>query len=114
MSRVASAVWFASVFTSAATTEKPRPASPARAASIVAFSARRFVWLATPAIVVTTLPIEEAARSSSPISDFSEPTLAFVWRTASRLWFARRSTSSIDPTSSALAAAVEIRLSDPC
>ena len=37
-------VWFASDFTSFATTAKPCPPSPARAASIVAFSASRLVW----------------------------------------------------------------------
>src|ERR1700694_4825635 len=41
ISSVAFAVCSASVFTSAATTANPRPASPARAASIVAFSAKR-------------------------------------------------------------------------
>ena len=40
------AVWLASVFTSVATTAKPRPDSPARAASIVALSASRLVWSA--------------------------------------------------------------------
>ncbi|EDP62983.1 hypothetical protein BAL199_19061 [alpha proteobacterium BAL199] len=35
--------WFASDFTSEATTAKPLPASPARAASMVAFSASRLV-----------------------------------------------------------------------
>jgi hypothetical protein len=43
ISSVAFAVWLASDFTSEATTAKPRPASPARAASIVALSASRFV-----------------------------------------------------------------------
>jgi hypothetical protein len=43
ISLVAFAVWTASDFTSDATTAKPRPASPARAASIVALSASRFV-----------------------------------------------------------------------
>ena len=37
MSSVARAVWLARLLTSCATTAKPRPASPARAASIVAF-----------------------------------------------------------------------------
>ena len=43
MSSVAFAVSCASSFTSLATTAKPLPASPARAASMVAFSASRFV-----------------------------------------------------------------------
>ncbi len=46
ISSVALAVWPARLFTSPATTAKPRPASPARAASIVALRARRLVWLA--------------------------------------------------------------------
>lgn len=40
-------------FTSAATTANPRPVSPARAASMAALSARRFVWLATSRIALT-------------------------------------------------------------
>jgi hypothetical protein len=43
ISSVARPVCAASALTSPATTAKPRPASPARAASIVALSARRFV-----------------------------------------------------------------------
>ena len=43
---VALAVWLASAFTSEATTAKPRPDSPARAASMVAFSASRLVCAA--------------------------------------------------------------------
>ena len=46
ISSVAFAVWLASAFTSEATTAKPRPDSPARAASMVAFSASRLVWAA--------------------------------------------------------------------
>ncbi len=60
-------VWLASSFTSAATTAKPRPASPARAASIVAFSARRLVWLAMDETRPTTSPIRAAARASASI-----------------------------------------------
>jgi len=43
ISPVALAVCSASAFTSEATTAKPRPASPARAASMVALSASKFV-----------------------------------------------------------------------
>ena len=62
MRSVASAVWPASALTSEATTAKPRPAAPARAASIVALSASRLVCSATSRISVTTVPISAAAR----------------------------------------------------
>ena len=57
MSSVAFAVSCASSFTSLATTAKPLPASPARAASMVAFSASRLVCSAMQVITFTTLPI---------------------------------------------------------
>ena len=57
MSSVAFAVSCASSLTSLATTAKPLPASPARAASIVAFRASRFVCSAMLVITLTTLPI---------------------------------------------------------
>src|SRR6185437_11287711 len=44
ISSVALAVWVASDLTSLDTTAKPLPASPARAASMVALSASRLVW----------------------------------------------------------------------
>ena len=53
--------------TSSATTAKPRPCSPARAASIAALSARRFVWSAMRATACTILPISSESFSSSPI-----------------------------------------------
>ena len=61
ISSVALAVWLASVFTSEATTAKPRPASPARAASIVALSASRLVCSAMSLISRTTVPIFSVA-----------------------------------------------------
>jgi len=60
MSSVARAVWLARLFTSAATTAKPLPASPARAASMVALSASRLVWPAMSLISFTTSPILRA------------------------------------------------------
>ena len=55
------AVWVARLFTSAATTAKPRPASPARAASMVALSASRLVWAAMLVIRPTISPMLLAA-----------------------------------------------------
>ena len=61
ISSVARAVCPARSFTSAATTAKPRPASPARAASMVALRASRLVCPATAAIIATTSPMRWAA-----------------------------------------------------
>src|SRR3954447_14189730 len=60
------AVWVASPLTSDATTAKPRPASPARAASMVAFSASRLVWLAIAPIRRSTSPIFSAVTARLP------------------------------------------------
>ncbi len=57
-------VWLASCLTSEATTAKPLPVSPARAASIVAFSARRLVCAAILEMSSTTEPMCFAASSS--------------------------------------------------
>src|ERR1700733_9859912 len=61
ISSVALAVWLASDLTSEATTAKPRPASPARAASMVAFNASRLVWAAMELIKPPTSPIPAGA-----------------------------------------------------
>jgi hypothetical protein len=71
MSSVAFAVSWARSLTSDATTAKPLPASPARAASMVAFSASRLVCSAIWVITRTTLPI---SADESP----SLATVAFV------------------------------------
>ena len=67
---IRSATWWEATFdssanflTSSATTAKPRPASPALAASMAAFRARRFVWLAMFLIVFTNSDI---ARTEEP------------------------------------------------
>ena len=79
ISPVAFAVCSASAFTSEATTAKPRPASPARAASIVAFSASRLVWPAMVLISSTTSPIRAAAIESS----LTRSVVVRAWLTAS-------------------------------
>ena len=61
ISSVARDVWLASALTSAATTAKPLPASPARAASMVALSASRLVCAAILEISPTTEPMRSAA-----------------------------------------------------
>ena len=66
ISSVAFWVCTASAFTSDATTAKPRPATPARAASMVEFSASSVVCFAICAIRLTTLPIA-AEDSRKPI-----------------------------------------------
>ena len=67
ISWVAPAVCAASALTSCATTAKPRPASPARAASIVALSASRLVCPAIAVISSVTLPISCATAAISSI-----------------------------------------------
>jgi len=64
ISSVALAVALASSLTSLATTANPLPASPARAASIVAFRARRFVCSAIEVMTLTTLLIWELLSPS--------------------------------------------------
>ena len=57
ISEVESCVRLAKVRTSSATTANPRPCSPARAASMAAFSASKLVWSAIPFITSSTVPI---------------------------------------------------------
>ena len=70
ISSVAREVWLASVFTSAATTAKPLPASPARAASMVALSASRLVCAAIAEMAPTTDPMRSAASSSERMTSW--------------------------------------------
>src|SRR6478672_8535361 len=65
ISPVAFAVCSARALTSDATTAKPRPASPARAASMVALRAKRLVCPAIVLISSTTSPMRPAALESS-------------------------------------------------
>ena len=79
ISPVAFAVCSASAFTSEATTAKPRPASPARAASMVAFSASRLVCPAMVLISSTTSPMRLAAFDNS----LTRSLVTRAWPTAS-------------------------------
>ena len=64
MLSVAAEVCWDSSLISPATTAKPRPATPARAASMVAFRARRCVWAEMADMVEVTVPISLAAWPS--------------------------------------------------
>ena len=103
ISSVAFAVWSASDLTSCATTAKPVPASPARAASIVALSASRLVCAAIAVIRSTTSPMRCAAarrglRSRRPrIRSSSRPARTTRWspaRPGARSPGSRRTSSS--------------------
>ena len=69
--RDASEARMARLRTSSATTAKPLPASPARAASTAAFSASRFVWNAISSIVFTIFAVESAERLISATASAS-------------------------------------------
>ena len=114
ISSVALAVCAASSLTSAATTAKPRPASPARAASIVALSARRFVWLAMLEISPTTSPMRVAAWLKSC-------TRCWVWSASPTAVWARlaepstcRPISCTDEPNSSAAVATVCTLAEAC
>jgi len=64
--------------TSSATTAKPRPCSPARAASMAAFRASRVVWSAISPIVCVIAPISLSLALSSSICAKVETTAALM------------------------------------
>ncbi len=70
MSSVALAVSLASSFTSLATTAKPLPASPARAASMVALRASKLVCWAIEVMTLITWPISALLSPSLPTVTF--------------------------------------------
>jgi hypothetical protein len=75
VSRAAAAARWASARTSSATTAKPRPASPARAASTAAFRASRLVWNAISSMVRTTAVVaslDALMRATAPSSSAAQ------------------------------------------
>ena len=73
ISRAAVALRWARLRTSAATTAKPRPCSPARAASTAAFSASRFVWNAISSITPMMSAMRWLDVLISAIADTARP-----------------------------------------
>jgi len=114
ISVVALAVWPASDFTSEATTAKPLPASPARAASMVAFNASRLVCAAMVWISVTTSPIFCAPAASdcaiSPVRRALSTARAEIWADCAT-W---RLISVIEEVSSSVALATVCTLAVVC
>ena len=104
MSSVALAVSRASSLTSLATTAKPLPASPARAASIVALRASRLVCSAIEVITFTTAPISPEERPRASIVVDVTPAISTARRATAAASCALRAISwmlvtrlSIDP-----------------
>ena len=114
ISAVALAVCSASALTSWATTAKPRPASPARAASIVALSASRLVCSAIAWIRLSTPSMRWVAAASPSISATD---LSVRWpacSTALADWRTWRPISSTEAESSSAALATAETLLEAC
>ena len=94
ISRAASALRCARLRTSAATTAKPRPCSPARAASTAAFSARMLVWKAIASITPLISSILRADCDRPPMARTTSPTTSPPLRATSAApaasWLASR------------------------
>jgi hypothetical protein len=106
ISRAAAADRCARARTSLATTANPRPDSPARAASMAAFSARMLVWKAMPSMVVVMSPMRlDAAWMPSMVATMV-PMISPPWRAASALSPASRSAPLAAPAVSLTVAAI--------
>ena len=83
----ASALLLAKFLTSSATTAKPFPAEPARAASTAAFNASMFVWNAMSSIVLIILPISVELFVISFIAPINSSILALLCSISSLISF---------------------------
>src|SRR6266487_3159307 len=104
ISSVALAVCAASSLTSCATTEKPLPASPALAASMVALSANKLVCAATALMRPSTSPILPVASRNASIFSSIRVVSATAWRATREACETWTSISEIDAVSSSVAA----------
>ena len=95
ISSVARCVCCDSDLTSPATTRKPAPASPARAASMVAFSASRLVCVAMALIILTTRSISLIEEVRSATLDSAERERAWALSTAPTAVVNRSSITSL-------------------
>ncbi len=124
ISLAAPAERWARVRTSLATTAKPRPCSPARAASTAALSAKMLVWKAMPSMteMMSAILFEDASMplivattwpTTSPPCEATEaaPTASWLaWRACSAFCFTVEVNSSIEAAvSSRLAACCSVR-----
>ncbi len=104
---VAAAVCRESSLTSEATTAKPRPDSPALAASIVALRARRFVRLAMSWMTSRMRPMSSAVRPRSDMTEVDWMTVEVASPETSEARTQLRATSPNEELSSSSAAATE-------
>src|SRR5262245_36368921 len=103
MSSVALAVSLASSLTSLATTAKPLPASPARAASMVALRASRLVCWAMEVMTLSTLPISALlSPSMATVAVVVLATSTPVWATLAASWALLAISRMLAPRSSTL------------
>ena len=112
ISSVAFAVWLASPLTSEATTAKPLPASPARAASMVALARADWSGWRSRSIRRSTSPIFSPAAARPATISVVLPALATAVSATSLEWVTWRPISATEEASSSVAAATVLMLAE--